>query len=85
MQVRVKLMGAATAAVFGWLCAATALAQPAPSWPSQPIKVIVGYTPGTMPESEAAASETLALPIYPELTEEQIRYVANTVTEFTNA
>jgi dTDP-4-amino-4,6-dideoxygalactose transaminase len=42
----------------------------------------LGYTPGTMPEAEAAARETLALPIYPELTEEQIRYVANTVNEF---
>jgi dTDP-4-amino-4,6-dideoxygalactose transaminase len=38
-----------------------------------------------MPESEAAARETLALPIYPELTEEQIRYVAGVVTEFTSA
>jgi dTDP-4-amino-4,6-dideoxygalactose transaminase len=45
----------------------------------------LGYTPGTMPESEAAARETLALPIYPELTEEQIRYVAGSVTEFTSA
>ncbi len=42
----------------------------------------LGYTPGTMPESEGAANETLALPIYPELTEEQIRYVASTVQEF---
>ena len=45
----------------------------------------LGYTPGSMPESEAAANETLALPIYPELTEEQIRYVAGAVTEFTSA
>ena len=42
----------------------------------------LGYTPGTMPESEGAANETLALPIYPELSEEQIRYVASTVQEF---
>jgi len=45
----------------------------------------LGYTPGSLPESEAAARETLALPIYPELTEEQIRYVANAVIEFTAA
>ena len=42
----------------------------------------LGYKSGDMPQSEAAAAETLALPIYPELTEEQIRYVAATVMEF---
>ena len=42
----------------------------------------LGYKTGSMPVSEAAANETLALPIYPELTEEQIRYVAQTVREF---
>jgi dTDP-4-amino-4,6-dideoxygalactose transaminase len=44
----------------------------------------LGYKPGDMPHSEAAAKETLAMPIYPELTEEQIRYVAATVREFTD-
>jgi dTDP-4-amino-4,6-dideoxygalactose transaminase len=42
----------------------------------------LGYREGDMPHSEAAARETLALPIYPELTEDQIRYVATTVREF---
>ncbi len=42
----------------------------------------LGHKTGDMPNSEAAALETVALPIYPELTEEQIRYVANTVREF---
>jgi dTDP-4-amino-4,6-dideoxygalactose transaminase len=45
---------------------------------------MLGYKPGDMPHSEAAAAETLALPIYPELTEDQIRYVASSVREFTD-
>ena len=45
----------------------------------------LGHKPGDFPESEKAARETLALPIYPELTEEQIRYVAGTVIEFFTA
>ena len=45
----------------------------------------LGYQEGEMPQSEAAAKEVLALPIYPELTEEQIRYVAASVREFTDS
>jgi dTDP-4-amino-4,6-dideoxygalactose transaminase len=36
---------------------------------------------GSMRESEAAARSVLALPIYPELTEEMLAYVANSVLE----
>jgi len=42
----------------------------------------LGHKVGDMPNAEAAANETLALPIYPELKEEQIRHVAATVREF---
>ncbi len=42
----------------------------------------LGYKPGDLPVSEAAALETLALPIYPELTEDMIRHVAQTVRDF---
>ena len=44
----------------------------------------LGHLEGDMPQAEAAAKEVLALPIYPELTEEQIRYVAACVREFTD-
>jgi dTDP-4-amino-4,6-dideoxygalactose transaminase len=45
----------------------------------------LGYKEGDMPNAETAAQETIALPIYPELTEEQIRYVAATVREFVDS
>lgn len=42
----------------------------------------LGYGPGAFPESESAAKETLALPIYPELTEPQAEYVVQCVRDF---
>lgn len=42
----------------------------------------LGQGVGSYPESERAANETLALPIYPELSEAQIRYVVESIREF---
>jgi dTDP-4-amino-4,6-dideoxygalactose transaminase len=42
----------------------------------------LGYRPGDLPETEAAARETLALPVYPELSHEQQEHVVSSVVEF---
>jgi dTDP-4-amino-4,6-dideoxygalactose transaminase len=45
----------------------------------QPIYSHLGYRSGDLPESERAASEVLSLPMYPELTEDQIKRVADAI------
>lgn len=42
----------------------------------------LGYQTGDLPETERAAHETLALPIYPELSREAQMYVVDSIEEF---
>ncbi len=42
----------------------------------------LGYKKGDFPVSENAAETSIALPIFPELTEEQIKYVVDKIGEF---
>jgi len=42
----------------------------------------LGYKKGDLPVAEGLAEKVLSLPIYPELTREQIEYVAKTVLKF---
>ena len=42
----------------------------------------LGYQKGDFPRAEAAACDSLALPVYPELTEAQQRYVVSQIKEF---
>lgn len=44
----------------------------------------LGYKAGDFPESESAAKETIALPVYPELTEEQQVYAVESIKSFQN-
>ena len=42
----------------------------------------LGYGKGRLPNAEAASGETLAIPVYPELTEDQIEVVVETIVGY---
>lgn len=42
----------------------------------------LGYKKGDLPESERAVQQTVAVPIYPDLTKSQIDYIINSIREF---
>jgi dTDP-4-amino-4,6-dideoxygalactose transaminase len=48
----------------------------------QPCFAALGHAPGDFPRAEAAARETLALPVYPELSEDAQRHVVTAIGQF---
>ena len=48
----------------------------------QPVFSYLGLKPGDLPVSEQAAREVLALPMFPELTEAEIRLVVESIADF---
>jgi dTDP-4-amino-4,6-dideoxygalactose transaminase len=51
----------------------------------QPCFGYLGGNAGDFPESEKASQETLAIPVFPELTNEELAYIVDSIKEFFNA
>ena len=48
----------------------------------QPVFTYLGYREGDLPESERAAREVLALPMFPELREDELQWVVESIAEY---
>ncbi len=51
----------------------------------QPAFAALGYGPGAFPQSEEASQHVLALPVFPQMTEEQQKIVVESVAQFFSA
>lgn len=51
----------------------------------QPAYKFLGYLPGDFPETEKAANEMVSIPVYPEMTDEQVDYVIDKIKRFYGA
>ncbi len=60
---------------------ATAIHYPVPLH-LQPVFQKLGYKEGTFPVAEKAAREVISLPVFPEMTDEEINYVIDSIIEF---
>ncbi|MBI1807634.1 MAG: DegT/DnrJ/EryC1/StrS family aminotransferase [Ignavibacteria bacterium] len=60
---------------------ATSIAYPIPLHFQQAYRHL-GYRKGDFPVSETVADECLSLPVYPEMTDEQVEYVVSSIREF---
>ena len=58
----------------------TAIHYPRPVHLQKPYAAL-GYEPGSMPHTERACASCLSLPLFPEMTSDQVRYVAEALTE----
>ena len=48
----------------------------------QPVFTYLGYREGDLPESERAARQVLALPMFPELREDELQWVVESIAEY---
>ncbi|HUY14275.1 MAG TPA: DegT/DnrJ/EryC1/StrS family aminotransferase [Terriglobia bacterium] len=58
----------------------TAIHYPRPVHLQRPYATL-GYEPGSLPHTERACNQVLSLPLFPEMTAEQVRYVAEVFAE----
>ncbi len=50
----------------------------------QPVYKELGYKEGDFPETEKASQEILSIPIFPELEEDEIKYISQSIIDFYN-
>ncbi len=48
----------------------------------QPVYASLGYAPGSLPVAEKTSATCVSLPMFPELTDEQVEYVIKTINAF---